>query len=100
MKTKCVQKDTDAQWVAHNGENYFGIKIILRRIGKQNSSQAIKPLQPTYTKVKCWKLLDKNEDGRQCVYADSALSQEALEEVCRKKNIENYIHEKGYRKSH
>ncbi len=42
-------------------------------------------------------LLDKKEDGGQRVYADSAYRSEALEEICRKKNIESNIHEKGYR---
>ena len=42
-------------------------------------------------------LLDKKEDGEQSLYADSAYRSEAIEEVCRKKNIESNIHEKGYR---
>ena len=42
-------------------------------------------------------LLDKQEDGNHPVYADSAYRSEALEQVCRRKNIESQIHEKGYR---
>jgi IS5 family transposase len=41
--------------------------------------------------------LYKKEDSGQPLHADSAYRSEAIEQMCRKKNIESCIHEKGYR---
>jgi transposase, IS5 family len=41
--------------------------------------------------------LNKTEDSGQPLNADSAYRSEAIEQLCRSKNIQSNIHEKGYR---
>jgi IS5 family transposase len=95
---KLRQKDLDAQWVTHNGKNYFGYK---NHIKADSKTKLITAYEVTTANIHdseiLDKLLDKKEDGGQSVYADSAYRSEALQEVCHKKNIESNIHEKGYR---
>ena len=97
-ENKLRQKDLDAQWVTHNGKNYFGYK---NHIKADSRTKLITDYKATTANIHdsemLDELLDKKEDGGQSVYADSAYRSEALEEVCRKKNIESFIHEKGYR---
>ena len=97
-ENKLRQKDTDAQWVTHNGKNHFGYK---NHIKADSETKLITAYKATTANVHdsemLEELLDKKEDGGQSVYADSAYRSEALQEVCRKKNIESQIHEKGYR---
>lgn len=95
---KLRQKDLDAQWVTHNGKSHFGYK---NHIKADSTTKLITDYKATTANIHdsemLDELLDKKEDGGQSVYADSAYRSEALEEVCRKKNIESKIHEKGYR---
>lgn len=95
---KLRQKDIDAQWVTHNGKNYFGYKNHIKADSKTKLITAYKATTANiHDSEMLDQLLDKKEDGGQNVYADSAYRSEALEEICRKKNIESHIHEKGYR---
>lgn len=97
-ENKLRQKDTDAQWVTHNGKNHFGYKNHIKADGKTKLITAYKATTANIHDSEVMEeLLDKQEDGGHPVYADSAYRSEALEEVCRKKNIESRIHEKGYR---
>lgn len=97
-ENKLRQKDTDAQWVTHNGKNHFGYKNHIKADGKTKLITAYKATTANIHDSEVMEeLLDKQEDGGHAVYADSAYRSEALEEVCRKKNIESRIHEKGYR---
>ena len=93
------QKDTDAQWVRHNGKNYFGYKNHIKADSKTKLITGYKATTANiHDSEMLDELLDKKEDGGgQRVYADSAYRSEALEELCRKKNIKSCIHEKGYR---
>jgi len=97
-ENKLRQKDTDAQWVTHNGKNYFGYKTHIKADSK---TKLITDYRATSANIHdsemLEELLDKKEDGGQPVYADSAYRSGALEKICRKKNIESHIHEKGYR---
>jgi transposase, IS5 family len=97
-ENKLRQKDPDAQWVTHNGRNYFGYK---NHIKADSKTKLITDYKATTANIHdsemLDELLDKKEDGGQSIHADSAYRSEALEEVCRKKNIKSCIHEKGYR---
>jgi transposase, IS5 family len=97
-ENKLRQKDLDAQWVTHNGKNYFGYK---NHIKADSKTKLITDYKATTANIHDSEmlevLLDKKEDGGQPVHADSAYRSEALEEVCRSKNIKSRIHEKGYR---
>ncbi len=97
-ENKVRQKDIDAQWVTHNGKNYFGYK---NHIKADSKTKLITSYKATTANIHdsevLEELLDKKEDGGQGVYADSAYRSEAIEEACRNKNIKSCIHEKGYR---
>jgi IS5 family transposase len=92
------QKDTDAQWVTHNGKNYFGYK---NHIKADSKTKIITGYIATTANVHDSEviddLLDKREDSNQPVHADSAYRSESIEQMCRTKKIESCIHEKGYR---
>ncbi len=97
-ENKLRQKDTDAQWVTHNGKNYFGYK---NHIKADSKTKLITGYKATTANIHdsevIAELLDTKEDGGQPLYADSAYRSEAIEQMCRKKNMESRIHEKGYR---
>lgn len=97
-ENKVRQKDTDAKWVTHNGKDYFGYK---NHIKADSKTKLITGYITTTANIHDSEmpetLLDKKEDGGQPLYADSAYRSEAIEDMCRRKNIESRIHEKGYR---
>jgi len=97
-ENKLRQKDTDAQWVTHNGKSYFGYK---NHIKADTKTKLITGYKVTTAKVHDSEMMDdllsKKEDGGQPVHADSAYRSEAIEQICYTKNIESCIHEKGYR---
>lgn len=97
-ENKLRQKDTDAQWVTHNGKNYFGYK---NHIKADSKTKLITGYKATTANIHDSEAIDalltKKEDGGQPLYADSAYRSEAIEQICIKKNIESRIHEKGYR---
>jgi transposase, IS5 family len=99
-ENKLRQKDTDAQWVTHNGKNYFGYK---NHVKADSKTKLITGYKATTANIHdsevAGELLDKKEDSGQPLHADSAYRSEAIEQMCRKKNIESCIHEKGYRNS-
>lgn len=97
-ENKLRQKDTDAQWVTHNGKNYFGYK---NHIKADTKTKLITGYKATTANIHDSEVIDKllsnKEDSGQPVHADSAYRSEAIEQICRSKNIESCIHEKGYR---
>lgn len=97
-ENKVRQKDTDAQWVTHNGKNYFGYK---NHIKADSKTKLITGYKATTANIHDSEVIDellsKNEDSRQPVHADSAYRSEAIEQMCRSKKIDSCIHEKGYR---
>lgn len=97
-ENKLRQKDTDAQWVRHNGKNYFGYKNHIKADSKTKLITGYKATTANIHDSEVMdELLNKKEDGGQSVHADSAYRSEAIEQICRRKNIESRIHEKGYR---
>jgi transposase, IS5 family len=97
-ENKLRQKDTDAQWVTHNGKNYFGYKNHVKADSKTKLITGYKATSANiHDSEAIDALLTRKEDGGQPLYADSAYRSEAIEQICYKKNIESNIHEKGYR---
>jgi IS5 family transposase len=96
-ESKLRQKDTDAQWVTHNGRNCFGNKnhIIAERETKLITGYPATTADIHDSEVMDV-LLDKEEDSDQDLYADSAYRREAIEMACIKKGIKSCIQEKGY----
>lgn len=95
---KVRQKDTDAQWVKHNGKNYFGYK---NHVKADRKTKLITGYKTTAANIHdsevLEELLSKKEDSAQSLHADSAYRSEAIEQACIKKGIISCIHEKGYR---
>jgi len=94
---KLSQKDTDAGWTQHNGQNYFGYKD---HIKADTETKLITAYEVTPANVHDLNaledLLDK-KDKHQPLWADSAYRSEETEEMLKKKKIRSKIHEKGYR---
>jgi IS5 family transposase len=96
-ENKLRQKDTDAQWVTHNGKRHFGYKNHIKADTKTKLITGYKVTAANvYEGGMADKLLTKKEDGGQPVYGDTAFRSEAIEQMCRRKNIESQIHEKSY----
>lgn len=97
-ENKLRQKDMDAQWVTHNGTDYYGYKD---HIKADEKTLLITGFQVTSAKVHdsvaLKDLVDKKEDGGQPLYADSAYRSDDIETMLQKKGIQSCIHEKGYR---
>lgn len=97
-ENKLRQKDTDAQWVTHNGKNHFGYK---NHIKADSETKLITGYKATTANIHDSEMMDellnKEEDGGQSVHADSAYRSEGIEKICNRKHIESCIHEKGYR---
>ena len=94
---KLRQKDTDASWTQHNGQNHFGYKD---HIKADTETKLITTYEVTpanvHDSIVLEELLDK-QDRHQPLYADSAYRSKELEKKLKKKRIKSKIHEKGYR---
>jgi len=95
---KLRQKDTDAKWVTHNGEDYYGYKD---HVKADTKTKLITGYEVTSAEVHDSQMLDalthQETDAYQCLYADSAYRSKENHQILRKKNITSRVHEKGYR---
>ena len=96
---KLEQKDVDARWTKKNGKSYYGYKDHVK-------ADANSKLIDTYTVTNAsvhdsqeTEPLLTEEDTGQSLYADSAYSGEPIKEIVEQHEMNNYIHEKGYRNS-
>ena len=94
-RNKLVQKDMDAHWTTKNKQRHYGYKDHIK-IDKK--SKIITKYRVTSAEVhdsqELKNLIDKKKDKR--IYGDSAYTGEEVQK-CIPKNIQNRIHEKGYR---
>lgn len=97
---KIRQKDVDARWTQKNKVNYYGYKnhVSVDRKSKlvtnwELTHAAVHDSQPVDDLLKPWAkyLLGQG------LWADSAYSGPAVEEICRRYGIDPHIHEKGAR---
>jgi IS5 family transposase len=90
-------KDTDARWTKKNNEAYYGYK---NHVKSDLGSKLIDDYKVTSASVHDSQaladLLDANDKG-QPLYADSAYASEEIEGMVAKAEMENQIHEKGYK---
>jgi IS5 family transposase len=97
-ENKLRQKDTDAKWTRKDNRNFFGYK---NHIKADSKTKLITGYLATPANVNDGKvigdLLTRKEDGGQPLYADSAYRSEAIEKMCREKNIVSHIQQQGYR---
>jgi IS5 family transposase len=91
-ENKLRQKDTDAQWVTHNGKNYFGYK---NHIKADSTTKLITAYKATTANIHDSEVMDEllnnKEDSSRPLHADSAYRSEAIEQLCHRKNIESCI---------
>jgi IS5 family transposase len=91
------QKDTDARWTKKNGETFFGYKNHAKVDAK---SKFVDNYVVTDASVHDSQPLDDlltEEDKGQDLNADSAYTGEDQEKVIEKYEMNNKVHEKGYR---
>ncbi len=94
-KNKLRQKDTDAQWVTHNGKSYFGYK---NHIKADSTTKLITAYEATTANIHDSEVVDEllnKEDSSQSVHADSAYRSEAIEQLCCKKILKAAFMKKG-----
>lgn len=91
---KYAQKDTDARWAKKGNETHYGYKDLVKA---DADSKIITDYVVTAASVhdsqEFLKLIDKSDKR---IYADSAFKSSEIDAAL-DKNIENLIHEKGYR---
>jgi len=94
---KKKHKDTDARWTKKNGETFYGYK---NHAKVDTKSKFIDKYKVTDASVHDSQALDdllEEEDKGQDFYADSAYTGEDQEKVIDKYEMNNKVHEKGYR---
>jgi IS5 family transposase len=92
------QKDTDARWTKKNGHNFFGYKNHVKQDGKSKLITKYKVTSAeVHDSMATEDLLDKEKDGGEPFYADSAYTGESQEKVIKGKEMINRVCEKGYR---
>jgi len=94
---KLEQKDVDARWTKKNGRSYYGYKDHIKADEKSKLIDTYTVTEASVHDSQEAESLLKEEDKRQPLYADSAYSGEAVETVVKKNEMENHIHQKGYR---
>ena len=94
---KC-HKDIDARWTKKNDETFYGYK---NHAKVDSKSKIISDYVVTSAEVHdsqiLDKILDKEEDGGQPLYADSAYVGEKQEEIITAKKMSNEVCQKGFR---
>jgi len=94
---KKKHKDIDARWTKKNGETFFGYK---NHAKVDTKSKFIDKYEVTDASVHDSQPLDDlltEDDSGQDFFADSAYTGEEQEKVINKYELNNKVHEKGYR---
>jgi IS5 family transposase len=91
------QKDIDARWTKKNFQNYFGYKNHAKIDGKSKLIGKYKITDASVHDSQTVDYLLEPEDKGQDLYADAAYV--GQEDVLKKHQVNNQIHEKGYRKN-
>lgn len=93
-----AQKDIDARWTKKNGRSFFGYK---NHVKSDSGSKLILRYATTDASVHdsqvLGALLEKEKDQGRPLYADAAYVGEEQERTVAKAEMENRVHEKGYR---
>jgi IS5 family transposase len=96
-QNRLSHKDTDARWTKKNNETFYGYK---NHIKADTGSKLIDDYIVTSANIHDSQGLEallSEEDKGQPLYADSAYASEEIEEMVKKVEMPNQIHEKGYR---
>lgn len=94
---KLSQKDTDAKWTKKGNHSFYGYK---NHVKTDRTSKLITKYKVTSASVHDSRalkdLLDKKDQG-QALYADSAYTGTEQEKTIADHQMENHVHEKGYK---
>jgi len=91
------QKDVDARWTRKNNQNYYGYK---NHAKVDNKHKFIDTYTTTDASVHDSQALDElltEKDKDQNLWADSAYTGEEQEKTIKKYQVNNKVHEKGYK---
>lgn len=94
---KLAQKDTDARWTKKNNVSYYGYK---NHVKADATSKIIVKYEVTEASVHDSQTLEtllEDKDEGQALYADSAYTGEAQQEVIESKKLVNLVCKKGYK---
>jgi IS5 family transposase len=94
---KLSHKDIDARWMIKNKEKHFGYK---NHVKADVKSKIVRTYTVTSAEVHDSQILDKiltQDDRKKIIYADSAYVGPTVEEEIGIYEMQNRIHEKGYR---
>ena len=94
---KLEQKDVNARWTKKNGKSYYGYKDHIKADEKSKLIDTYTVTDASVHDSQEAESLLTEEDKGQPLHADSAYSGEAIETVVKENEMENHIHEKGYR---
>jgi IS5 family transposase len=96
-KAKLRQKDTDARWTKHNGKRHFGYKNLVKANTETKLVNAFTGASANVHDSQVIESLIEKEDAGEPFYVDSAYRSESIEQMCKTKRVESFIHEKRYR---
>jgi len=94
---KKKHKDTDARWTKKNGETFYGYKNHAKVDAKSKFIDKYKITDASVHDSQALDYLLEEEDKGQDFYADSAYTGEDQEKIIDKYEMNNKVHEKGYR---
>lgn len=94
---KLSQKDIDARWTKKNGKSYYGYKDHVKADAKSKRIDGYTVTDASVHDSQEVENLLHEKDKGQPLHADSAYSGEPIAKVVAKNEMENQIHEKGYR---
>ena len=95
---KMRQKDLDATWTQKGGQRHYGYKDHIKIDNKQKFIDTYcVTTASTHDSQALERLLDKENDKGQDLYADSAYSGEKQDQAISKYEINNKVHERAYK---
>ena len=98
-KHKKAHKDIDARWTKKNNETFFGYKNHAKVDSKSKFvNKYVVTDASVHDSQALEELLDEKDKGQK-LYADSAYTGENQEKTIAKHEMDNQVHEKGYRNS-
>lgn len=94
---KLAQKDIDARWTKKNNQTFYGYKDHVKVDEKSKLILGYKVTDASVHDSQALEDLLGKKDKGQPLYADSAYTGEAQEQVIKKAKMINQVHEKGYK---
>ena len=94
---KLAQKDTDARWTKKNDVSYYGYKNHIKTDQKTKLIEKYVVTDASVHDSQALENLLEIGDKNQRLYADSAYTGAPLAQIIKSKEMQNQVHEKGYK---